>query len=210
MQPHPRLNPRVASLAAAVTLLLPVAAPAAVDFTPRFVEITNDGYTTRALSLRRDAQTVFLTTPPSWTVSGNPASLTLVCPDIPQAQIVLGAPTVLPPPPTAEFDPKWVEEARAKLLKSLPKEAVDTTVENHPQPINFNGWKTYELTVNYNYFGDRLQKSVCFIRLRTGESVELTALARKGNFEQVHGFAMQMAGSWTAPPAGRLAQMLSK
>ena len=61
------------------------------------------------------------------------------------------------------------------------------------------GWKSFEVTFEYEYFGQRVQRSTLYVNMIPGRVVQVSVVALPADFEKVHEQMRKMMFGWFEP-----------
>jgi hypothetical protein len=183
--------------------LLAAANLCAIDFTPRYADLNEDGIRVRTMYIQDGPQQVFLSVPAGWTPSLGGGGLTLQSTRLSQAVIQIreaGA-------PPRQFDEAWKTSASASLLKSLPPESKNAAITSEkPNPVGGNGWKSFALFSSFDYFGQRLGRAQCVIALDGARALEVICTTQEKDVGSVFQQAMAVMASWYVVKTGPAAK----
>jgi hypothetical protein len=178
-------------------ILFPLAGASAIDFTPRYAESVQDGFSVKRLYFADQAQRIYLSIPNSWRVSGDGQHGTFTPANLTQASVVLEN---SPISAQIAFDEKGLAAYRKTASESMPPGASEIQSEvERANEVQLNGWTSYELTFSYKSYGQRFTRSVLFINLDRERQIVFRVEARKENFEKLYQQARATLGSWFAP-----------
>ena len=172
----------------------------ALDFQLRTVETLDDGFKHEHSCFRYDDHSdMQIDLPRGWNTTADARSITSVSPDGSGAVIHLEKSALTPDTP---FRDTGLDVYRRGVLSGLPEGAVNARiVAEKANPLPIFGWKDYEFTVTYNFFGRDLRRGVVFVNVNPKQQVLMTVSAEQGNFEQVHSQGLTLMQSWTPIPA---------
>jgi hypothetical protein len=137
--------------------------------------------------------------PRGWTTTADSGSITCVAPNASAAMIRIEKSAVAP---NVAFHDNDLEQYRRRVLSGVPEGAVNTRiVAEKADPLPIFGWKDYEFTLAYDFFGQSLRRSVAFINLNPKQQITVTIVATQSDFDTVHGQGMTVMQSWVPTPA---------
>ena len=181
------------------TLLLAVPCRA-LDFRLHEVKTEDDGFTHVHSCFRYDDRTeIMIDLPRHWSVTDDVSSISAVPPG--------GANTLLriaksPFPSNASFQKADLDAYRAQVLAGVPQGSVNVRVlEEKADPLPVFGWKDYQFTMAYDFFGQSFRRSVLFINLNPKEQLMVTVVAGQADFDKVYEASMDVMRSWSPVPA---------
>ena len=179
----------------------------AIDFTPRYAKIMFDGIPSESLYLQSGPDhKIFLHSASGWTANGDSSALHLKSATMGQAQIDLRAATFKLP---EKFDEKWRDDIKTRLLKAVPKDAVNAEwIDEKVQPLAINSWRTYESRVSYELFGNKYVWGVCWIEVSGTYTLEMSSNRHINEYPAVRQSGMRLMASWLRPPPAALAKLM--
>ena len=172
----------------------------ALDFQLHPVKTLDDGFTHEHSCFSYDNRTdMLIDLPKGWNITADPSSITSLSPNASGAVIRIEKSALTPNTP---FRDTSLDLYRRRVLSGIPQGAVNThIVAEKTDPLPIFGWKDYEFTVAYDFFGRSLRSSVVFINLNAKEQISMTVIASQNDFDKVHGQGMTVMQSWTPTPA---------
>lgn len=178
--------------------LLAVAATAAesLDFTPHWVNSSEDGFTLRRMYFLRSArQRIFYAPPRNWLLTGRPDLFTMMSKEIPDARGLLSLSPIEKPLP---FDEENLRAYRKAVLALAPANAEGVAITGEqPKAERMNGWQAHEFYLAFNYAGRSWMKSALFITLKNGQQILLVIEAPKEEFEKFYTPVRKSIHTWT-------------
>ena len=181
-----------------ISLMVLSASPtwAALDFTLQHKALPADGVSLDKPYITDGASKIFLQIPANWKVSGGGAELDCA-PDTELSSIRLGR---YQGSKLLTFDQAGGQDLVVQLSAQLPPDAKNAkvlAVDLNPLPIF--GWSTLEVTLGYDYFGQKMRRSLMYLDMLPGRVVQLSVVAPDTYFDQVHKQARQVLSSWFEP-----------
>jgi hypothetical protein len=158
-------------------------ASAAIDFTPVASQRTLEGAVFQQLVFRDGTRKVAYEQPRGWNVSGGGASILFTPPDVSQAQARIDQ--------TPLQQPQTFDEATAKLLQEqaltfLPPNSQNPAVVGEERnAILIDGQATYEVTMQYLFYGEEYEMSVLFVNIGDTQ-LRCQVIAKKNDFPKIH------------------------
>ncbi len=171
-------------------LLLPALCPglvtsaaAAIDFTPTVTQRTLEGAVFQQLIFHDGQRKVAYEQPRGWNFVGSGASIRFTPPDVTQAQARIDQ-TPLPQPET--FDEATIKLLQGRALTFVPPNAQGVAfVGDERNPIAINGQPTYEVTLQYQFYGEQYEMSMLFADLAQVR-LRCQVIAKKKDFAKIH------------------------
>jgi hypothetical protein len=178
---------------AAAILLATCAAASALDLTPIKTQVRADGLVLSAVCFKDGEKRVFIQPPHGWTIEGRPRIATLTHDVLSSVSVTFVlSKSLLPPDGDARR-----REARDIVLRLLPQASQNVTVDSEtPDPVRLNGWHSYGVRVSYDFDGQRLTKSVSFIRLNNNEELRVNVTGAGDKFAMAAGAAATCLATW--------------
>lgn len=166
---------------------------AALELSPHYGRMEADGLTKSALYFQDGHKRVFVEPPPGWDCTGGARSAVFRCGKMPRSSILF----TLSPTPMLPEDATQRERLDASVLASVPKGTTGAEiVRSSVDPLQINGWRSYQVQVSYLFNSTRFFKSVLFIRLNLQEELQVIVSATEEDFPAV-GSAMSVClNSW--------------
>ena len=173
----------------------------ALDFQLRPTTTVDDGFTHEHSCFSYDDRAdMQIDLPRGWRTTADAGSITSVPPDASGALLRIEKSTLGPDTP---FRDAGLDVYRRRALAGVPQGAVNARiVAEKADPLPIFGWKDYEVTVSYDFFGQSLSRSVVFINLNPKQQILLTVSATQGDFDKVRGQGMTVMQSWVPVPKG--------
>ena len=183
-------------LALALASLLGVSPVFALDFTLRTTNIRAEALSQAATYITDGDSKIMLVIPNKWKVSDSPTGLEMV-PDQAGCRVdisqVLGVQSL-------PMDASGRVELLKKAVALLPGGAKN--VEALPPVDNllpiFN-WTSVEFSHRYDFYGQKLHRSVLYINMLPGRVVQMTVVAPEAVFDEVHNQARLILSNWFEP-----------
>ncbi len=179
---------------------LPVALSHALDFQLRPVETVDDGFKHEHSCFRYDDRSdMQIDLPRGWRTTADSNSITSVPPDVSGAVIRIEKSALTP---DTLFRDAGLDVYRQRVLSGIPERAVNTRiVAEKANPLPIFGWKDYEFTVVYDFFGRTLRRSVVFVDLNSKEQILMTVSAEQSDFDKIYSQGLTLMQSWVPSPA---------
>ena len=177
-----------------------LAAPSrALDFQLHPTTTVDDGFTHEHSCFRYDDRSdMQIDLPRGWHTTADAGSITTVAPDASGALIRIEK---SPLTPATLFRDAGLDVYRQRVLAGIPQGATNTRiVTEKADPLPIFGWKDYEFTVSYDFFGQSLRRSVVFVNLNPKEQILMTVSAGQSEFDKVRGQGMTVMQSWMPVP----------
>jgi hypothetical protein len=171
-------------LLALLLLVPPVSSAfAGIDFTPTTGERTLEEIKFPQLFFHENDRKISYEQPRGWTYTGDSSRIKFTPPNVPQA---FGEIAQAPLPKPQNFDDETIKLLQDQVIHSLPGDSHDVVlVSAEKNPLMINGRETYEVTVAYQFYGERYQQSVLFMNLPDTQ-LTFRFLSRKPDFEKLH------------------------
>lgn len=188
---------------ALAAFLLGTLPASALDFTVLTRTVEEDGFPRPVSYFAYDATTtVTIQAPARWRILGTPATLTMVSPSLPGAEVRVEkssfAPTVL-------FKPPDLERYHAYALAQAPAGSTEVRLtEEKENPLPIFDWTDREYVLEYALYGQNCKRSVLFINVDAATQLRVTAVGSPADFERVRKAVYSLLQSWrpssSAPP----------
>ena len=139
---------------------------------------------------------IYLHVPHGWSANGGGGQLVLV-PDKPSSEVLirqLGGAPALP------LDATGLATLRKTAQAALPQGSKDikqTGEINDLLPVF--GWKSFEVTFDYNFFGQQMRRSFLYINMIPGRVVAVQVTSTASDFDEVHEKARKLMFGWFEP-----------
>jgi hypothetical protein len=189
-------------LAAGMALagVFPVGMARALNFELHPVTTLEDGALREHESFRYDGHTnVRIDVPRGWSTTATAAEITCVPMNAGGAEVRIEKSALTPATP---FAGAGLDVYRQRVLSTVPQGAANLRMgEEKRDPLPVFGWKDYELTVAFEFFSQRLRRSVIFINLNATEQIMVIVTGAQSDFDRIHAQAMDVMLSWTPVPA---------
>ena len=184
---------------AALAFLLAAGSVHALDFRLHTTRVQEDGFAHEQVYFQYDAATRVVIAPPAgWLRMDDAGSLTLTPPKITNGMVKVEHSSLTPNIP---FQAASLETYRKRVFAMIPQGAAGVKLDaDAVDPLPVFGWKSFEFTVNYDFFGQSYRRSVLFLNLNAREQIMVTAVALQQDFDGVHTAAMDLMRSWQAEP----------
>jgi hypothetical protein len=183
----------VKRLLVVLVFCLPAAAgQGSIDFTPHVAEQTLAGIVFKQLIFHENDKKIAYEQPRGWSYSADAARLRMTPPDVGQAQ---GEIDQSPLPKPQNFDEETVKALQQRILDSVANAQKMRVVGEQLNPVVINGHETYEVTVEYELYGQQFAASVIFMNLPDTQ-VRFRVSARKQDFEKVQKAFRASLYSW--------------
>ena len=179
-----------------------LAAPSrALDFQLHPTTTVDDGFTHEHSCFSYDDRSdMQIDLPRGWRTTADASSINSVPPDASGALIRIEKSSLAPDTP---FRDAGLDVYRRRALAGVPQGAANIKiVAEKADPLPIFGWKDYEFTVSYDFFGQSLSRSVVFINLNPKQQILMTVSATQGDFDKVRGQGMTVMQSWVPVPKG--------
>lgn len=166
-------------------LLIPAVLPtcASIDFTPVIGERIFEGIRFPQLCFHENERKISYDQPRGWTYSGDSSRIKFTPPNVSQA---FGEMAQAPLPAPQDFDEATMKVLQERVLKSVPADSHDVTVATvEKNPLMINQHETFEVTVAYQLYGERYNRSVLFMNLPDTQ-LTFSFIARKSDFDKLH------------------------
>jgi hypothetical protein len=171
------------STIAAVFLSAILTVKSGIDFTPGIGGRTLEGIKFTELYFRENGRKISYEQPRGWTYSGDSSRIKFTPPGVTQAFGEMGQ---APLPAPQNFDDVTIKILQQKVVGSLPSNSDVTLVQAERNPLMINQHETFEVTVEYQLYGERYQQSVLFMNLPDTQ-LTFRFLSRKADFDKLHG-----------------------
>ncbi len=191
----------------AVLMLVAAPALASLDFTLQHKAMPADGLSLDQVYISDGQSRIFVRPPANWKMYNDA-----------QALEFLPAPTNSRVRVEAYSGPKalTVDQAGARDLQQmatvqLPAEAkapVPLPPELNPLPLF--GWHTMQVAFRYTYFGQPMRRSVMYLSMIPGRTVQLTVIAPEADYDKIEKQARQFMSSWFEPTRDLPPELLKK
>jgi hypothetical protein len=180
--------------------VFPVGLAHALDFELHSVATVEDGVPREHSSFRYDDHTdMMIDLPHGWSTTATAAAIICVPTNAVGAEVRIEKSTLTPGTP---FAGAGLDVYRQRLLSGVPAGAANPRLgEEKRDPLPVFGWKDYEFTVAFTFFGQQLQRSVTFINLNDKEQIMVIVTGAQGEFDRIHAQAMDVMLSWSPVPA---------
>jgi hypothetical protein len=165
-----------------VLCLLAPAGQGSIDFTPHVAEQTLAGIVFKQLIFHEKDKKIAYEQPRGWSYSADGARLRMTPPDVGQAQGEIDQ-SSLPKP--QNFDEETVKALQQRVVGSVANAQKMRVTGEQRNPVIINGHETYEVTVEYELYGQQFTSSVIFMNLPDTQ-IRFRVSARKQDFEKVH------------------------
>jgi hypothetical protein len=166
-----------------LTGALLTSARAGIDFTPTGGERTLEGIVFKQILFHQDGHVISYEQPRGWTYSGETSAMKLSPPNLSQAQATMEQSQLTAP---QMLDEATVKQLQQQVLASVPQGAQNVAlISDEKNPLRISQQETYEVTLEYNFFGQDYDLSVLFVNLPDTQ-VRFRTVARKSDFEKVH------------------------
>lgn len=167
----------------------------ALDFTLRHMMVKSEGPSLAGSYITDGDNKIFLQIPDHWKASDSPAALDLI-PDKPGCHVAISQVkgTALP------LDAAGKELLGKQVLGQIPKGA--TKVETLPildGLLPTGHWTSAEWTYRYEFFGQTMRYSVCYVNMLPGRIVQWSVTAPDALFDAVHEQARVLMFQWFEP-----------
>jgi hypothetical protein len=172
-----------------------VPAESAIDFTPRYADMMEDGIPFHRMYFTEGDNRIFFRPPANWQVSGDTAAIYFTPKGLHVSQVSFRS--VPPEEATIPFDEKGIEKLR-EIAKSLlpsaftdPEEQFETV-----NPIILQDWTSFEIAFSGHYYGIDSRRSILFINLAPGRQLRIVVEAPIRDFEKLHKDAYRSLATW--------------
>lgn len=176
-----------------------VAAPLAradLNFTLRHKAMVNDAISVDNPYITDGASKIFLQLPNLWTVIDGEAGLDFV-PNAANSKVRIESVKSTPPLNVDETGGRALLGQVTGQVPDGAKQIVALAAELNPMPLF--GWQTLEATVSYELVGEKMRRSIMYVKMLPGRIVALTVVARDADFDRVHTEARHILSSWFEP-----------
>ena len=157
-------------------------AQSGIDFTPGIGERILEGIKFTELYFHENGRKISYEQPRGWTYSGDSSRIKFTPPGVTQAFGEMGQ---APLPAPQNFDDVTIKILQQKVVGSLPPNSDVTLVQAERNPLMINQHETFEVTVEYQLYGERYQQSVLFMNLPETQFT-FRFLSRKADFDKLH------------------------
>ncbi len=107
-------------------------------------------------------------------------------------------------PATVPFDEKGIPVYEALARTVLPAEASDVLlVEQVPDAIMINGWKSTQFTFTYQFFGLSYRRSITFVNFSESEQLVFDVSARESDYGRIYARSYRVLNSLYEVPSDR-------
>jgi hypothetical protein len=176
--------------------LLAARAPA-IDFTPRIADSVEDGIPMRRLYFSDDAQHIFYRPLPNWSRYGDAQGATFRPKDSGGQVKIQNAPEGNA---GIAFDGPGLGTLRQIAHGLLPSGADQTTeLWEAVNPLELQGWTTFEIGFDYVVSGQHFCCSVLFINLDSKRQILFIVDAAPADFSPLYKGAYRTLASWHQP-----------
>lgn len=139
---------------------------------------------------------IYLHIPHGWSASGGGGQLTLV-PNLPSSEVQVRQ---LAGPPALPLDPAGLDALRKSALASVPQGAKDIKPAGEIKDLlPVFGWKSFEATFEYEFYGQLMRHSVLYINMIPGRVIQVSVTSIAPDFEGVHESVRKMMFGWFEP-----------
>lgn len=167
----------------------------AIDFTPRYAETTEEGYTFRRMYFADGGTRIYFRPAPDWQASGQASSITFVPKDLKSAQVRF---EVAPPEHAAiRFDEQGLQSLRG-IVQSVVTAQSPEAVEQWEivDPVIIHGWSSFEAGFVYEANGRQFCKSVLLINLTPERQIRVTVESSAADFAKLYRAAYRSLSTW--------------
>ena len=175
-------------LVALAVLTLSVSSLSALDFTlHKQIPANGDARLVKSYFLDGDSK-IFMDFPPDWKVTDSPQSLDFLPPHA-GCHVLIEQAGRQPWP----FDESGKTALRKRVTDSVPQGAKN--IQPLPEQANlipFDGWSSFEVGQAYEFFGQKMCRSVLFVNLPEHRVWQVTITTPEADAAGVHGQIRQM------------------
>ena len=139
---------------------------------------------------------IYLRIPLGWQASSSAAKIDLL-PDQPSSQVQISQMHGVKALP---LDPDGLAALRKSAQAAIPDGAKNVKpVAEVKDLLPVFGWKSFEVTFQYEFFGQQLQRSVLYINMLPGRVVQVSVTSTTADFENVHEKTRKLMFGWFEP-----------
>lgn len=177
-----------------VAALLPQFAPAAVDFTPRFIDLFVEGTTVRRLYFANDDKKYTLSLNTETEVTPDAGGAIFRFKKVPDATFLIARSRHSPQDKFEGMSLERYRESAKRLLPVLGRGSVIREETSDVYPIN--DWTSYRIVIAFDVGAVRHFQSVTFINLDESDQVVLVTSAPEKDFEEAAHRSYQIFRTW--------------
>ena len=103
-------------------------------------------------------------------------------------------------PPALPLDPAGLDALRKSAQAALPQGAKDIKPVGETRDLlPVFGWKSFEITFDYEFYGQQLRRSILYINMIPGRVVQVEVTSTLPDFENVHEKTRKLMFGWFEP-----------
>jgi hypothetical protein len=172
--------------------LAAASARASIDFNPQVAEQALAGIVFKQLIFHEQNKPIAYQQPRGWSYSADAGRIRFTPPDVAQAHAVIEQSPLSAP---QKFDEKTTKVLEQDVLNSVPNATNLRMIGTQANPVIINSNETYEVTVEYELYGQRFTTSVIFMNLPDTQ-VRFRLASRKEDFEKLNKAFRASLYSW--------------
>lgn len=190
---------RALTIASVILSFVDVSSVRALNFQLRHIQTLDDGAKVDHTCFQYDESTeVLLDLPKDWSTSSTAICVTSSPPSRPNDQIQLEKSLLTP---DTSFQEKGLETYRQRSLAMIPRGAQNIhVVGEQADPLPIFGWKDYEFTVDYDFYGQTFRRGTFFINIDSKLQLVMTTTSAPDTFAAMHTAAFRVLRSWCVAP----------
>jgi len=186
------MNPQL--IAALLAVLLPQLVCAAVDFTPRFMDIFTEGATLRRLYFSDGEKKFMLSLNRETEVVPDAGGALFKFAKVPDATFLVVRSRHSP---DDRFEGQTLERYRESAKRLLPVGTRGAVITGEtPDVFPINSWKSYRITLSFNVGPVIYQQSVTFLNMNDADQVALITSAPEKDFGEAAHRSFQIFRTW--------------
>lgn len=191
----PRVTGAVRAIAIClIAMLLPPAAPAGIDLTPRFIDTFADGVTFHRLYFSDGQKKFGVSLNRETEVAPEAGGVLFRFPKVPNATFLVVRSRLSP---DDKFEGTALERYRESARRLLPVQARGSAIkEEVPNPFPINDWKSHRFVLSFNIGAVRHLQSVTFLNLNDTDQIALITSAPEQDFEEAAHRSFQIFRTW--------------
>ncbi len=170
-----------------------------IDFTLRAVDLEEDGVLMHKLYFTDGPHRIYYRPDPKWQANGDRRAALFRVEGLPNAFVKIEN----APPGSADLpmDGAGLATLRKTARTFLPPDAEPPSKTwERLNPINLQGWKSYEARFQYRRMGHVIRESVIFINLDRTRQIRLIVSARDADFDDLAQRALRSLATWFQAP----------
>lgn len=171
-----------------------IASAQPIAFDPNYETSLTDGIPIKRMYFRSGNTKIYFRPPSTWEIGGWGEALTFRDKRIRDASIkfengLVGIPKA--------FDEAGLEEYRKLARSRVAAEATDVSVMRETRDaVEINDWKGFEVAFGYSFFGQKLMRSILFVKLDPDREIWVTVDSPPADFEEMHAAAVRSLATW--------------